>query len=197
MLACLAGGVIAYSSEPRLNQVQVIGSHNSYHIEPASTVRELIAASGRRRAEAIEYTHRPLAEQFSRLGIRQVELDVYADPKGGLFAAPAARKILSGRGKDPGPAPDVEGRLQKPGLKVLHVPDFDYLSNAPTFVDALKQIRTWSRANRRHVPILILIELKSGSDPGLLTRTVPFDHEQIEEVETEILSVFAHRDPHS
>ncbi len=190
-LLCVASAPCARSSEPRLNQIQVIGSHNSYHIEPAPPVRELIASTGRRRAEAIEYTHRPLAEQFSRLGIRQVELDVFADPKGGLFAAPAARKMLKALGKDAGPDPDAEGRLRKPGLKVLHVPDFDYLSTAVTLVDALQQIRAWSQSNRRHVPILILVELKAGSDPGVPTRTVAFDHEQLEKLEAEILSVFA------
>jgi len=190
-LACLAGGARAPASEPRLNQVQVIGSHNSYHIAPDPAVRELIAASGRRRAEAIEYTHKPLAEQFSRLGIRQVELDVYADPKGGLFAAPAARKILSGMGKEPGPDPDSDGQLRKPGLKVLHVPDVDYRSTAPTFVAALKQIRDWSRANRRHVPILIQVELKDEAITGLPTRPLPFGREELERVDLEILSVFA------
>ena len=121
----------ALADEPRLNQVQVIGSHNSYHIAPYKTVLELIAATGRRRAESLDYTHPPLAEQFSRQGIRQVELDVYADPKGGLFAAPSARKILLGLGKEPGPDPDANGQLKKPGLKVLHVPDVDFRSTAP------------------------------------------------------------------
>jgi len=190
-LACLVGGASAPAGEPRLNQLQVIGSHNSYHIEPSPAVRELIAASGRRRAEALEYTHKPLAEQFSQLGIRQVELDVYADPKGGLFAAPAARKILRGLGKEPGPDPDSDGQLRKPGLKVLHVPDVDYRSTAPTFVAALKQIRDWSRANRRHVPVLIQVELKDEAIAGLPTRPLPFGREELERVDREILSVFA------
>jgi len=189
-LACLAGGASARANDPRLNQVQVIGSHNSYHIAPDPAVRELIAASGPRRAEAIEYSHKPLAEQFSRLGIRQVELDVYADPKGGLFASPAARKILRGLGKEPGPDPDSDGQLRKPGLKVLHVPDVDYLSTAPTFVAALKQIRDWSRANRRHVPILILVELKDDAISGLPARPIRFGREELEGVDAEILSVF-------
>ena len=80
----------AVAGDPRLNQIQVIGTHNSYHIAPAPTVLGLIAAGGRRNAEALDYTHRPLAEQFSQLGIRQIELDVFADPKGGLFASPSA-----------------------------------------------------------------------------------------------------------
>jgi hypothetical protein len=187
----LAGCSIALASEPRLNQIQVIGSHNSYHIEPAPAVHALIAATGPRHAEAIEYTHRPMAEQLSRLGIRQVELDVFNDPKGGLFAAPAARRMVRARQQDPGLDPDAHGQLQKPGLKVLHVPDFDYLSTAPTFVDALKQIRSWSQANRRHVPIMILVELKSGVEPGIRTRTVPFGSFELAQLETEILSVFA------
>jgi hypothetical protein len=190
-LAFLAGAACARASEPRLNQIQVIGTHNSYHHAPAPSVGELIAASGPRRARALEYSHRPLAEQFSRLRIRQVELDLYADPQGGLFASPAARRILSDRGKDPGPDPDSDGRLRKPGLKVLHVPDVDYLSTVPTFIAALRQIRDWSAASKGHVPILILLELKDDPVAGVPTRPVPFGLVEIERVEAEILSVFA------
>jgi hypothetical protein len=190
-LFCLVGPWAAEAGEPRLNQIQVIGSHNSYHVEPAPEIHKLIAAAGRGRAEGLEYTHRPLAEQFSRLGIRQVELDLYADPNGGLFADPFGRKRVSGLGKDAGPDPNLNGQLAKPGIKVLHVPDVDFLSTAPTFVDALKQIRNWSQANRRHVPILILVELKADATPGLPARPVPFDKEQLATVESEILSVFA------
>jgi hypothetical protein len=189
--ACGILGVNAAAAEPRLNQIQVVGTHNSYHLAPEPAVRELIAASGRRRAEAIDYSHSPLEEQFSRLGIRQIELDVYSDPNGGLFASPAARQILRGMGKDPGADPNTSGELQRPGIKVLHVPDFDYRTTVPTFVGALKQVRGWSEANRHHVPILILAELKVEALPGMPTRPVPFGRAEIDEVESEILSVFA------
>ena len=194
---CLGLGLVygfgcpdASAGEPRLNQVQVIGSHNSYHVAPYKTVLELIAATGRRRAESLDYTHPPLEAQFSRQGIRQIELDVYADPKGGLFAAPSARKILLGLGKEPGPDPDANGQLKKPGMKILHVPDVDFRSTAPTFVDALKQIRAWSQANRGHVPIMILVELKDEAIPGLPTHPVHFGREELDAVDVEILSVF-------
>ncbi len=144
-----------------------------------------------RQAESLDYTHLPLAEQFSQLGIRQVELDAYADPKGGLYASPSARKILTGLKKDPGPDPNAHGELDKPGLKILHVPDVDFRSTAPTFVDALKQIRSWSQTNPRHVPIMILVELKDDAIPSLPTRPVRFDRQAIDTVDTEILSVFA------
>ena len=80
--------------------------------------------------------------------------------------------------------------LQKPGLKILHVPDIDYRTTAPTFIDALEQIRAWSAANRRHVPILILVELKEDALPGLPARPVPFGKDELDSVDAEILSVF-------
>jgi hypothetical protein len=178
------------AAEPRLNQIQVIGSHNSYHIAPAPSVMALIAAASRKQADALDYTHPPLGDQFGRLGIRQIELDVFADPKGGLYASPAARGILKAAGKDPGPDPNVDGRLDKPGFKVLHVADVDYLSTAPTFVNALEQIRDWSRANRRHVPIFVLVELKDSGVPTLPTRPVKFDRSLLDQLDAEILSVF-------
>jgi hypothetical protein len=70
-------------------------------------------------------------------------------------------------GKDPGVDPDTNGVLRKLGLKVMHVPDIDYRTTVPTFVDGLRQSRSWSRANHRLVPILILVELKGDALPGL------------------------------
>jgi Phosphoinositide phospholipase C, Ca2+-dependent len=180
----------ASAGEPRLNQVQVIGTHNSYHVAAAPAILEIVAASSRRQAEGLDYTHRPFAEQFSRLGIRQIELDVFADPKGGLFAEPALRKMAKNRGKDPGPDPNADGKLGRPGLKVLHVQDADFRTHAPTFVDALRQVRAWSKANPRHVAILILVELKDGAIFALPTRPVKFGRAELDAVDAEILSVF-------
>ena len=190
LVAFLTVGALARGGEPCLNQLQVIGSHNSYHVAPDGAIRELLVSRNAHAAQTLDYTHRPLAEQFAALGIRQVELDVYVDPNGGLFASPAARSIVRTLGKDPGIDPDSGGVLRQPGLKVLHVPDIDYRTTAPTFVDALKQIRTWSQANRRHVPILILVELKGDALPGLPARPVPFGKDEIASVDAEILSIF-------
>jgi hypothetical protein len=181
---------LAWSDEPRLNQIQVIGTHNSYHIVPAPAVLELVATSSRRQAEGLDYSHRPFAEQFSDLGIRQIELDVFADPKGGLFAEPTLRKMVKARGKDPGPDPNADGQLRKPGLKVLHVQDVDFRTHGATFVDALKQVRAWSKAHPGHVPILIMVELKDGGIFGLPTQPVKFGRAELDGVDAEILSVF-------
>ncbi len=172
----------------RWNQIQVIGTHNSYHLAPLPAVRSLIAAAGERQAEALDYSHPPLAEQFSTQGVRQIELDVFQDPEGGRYAEPAARKIFRGMGRDPGPASN--GMLRRPGMKVLQVPDVDYRTSAPTLVDALKQVRSWSRAHPKHVPIMVMLEFKENSEAVLPTKPLPFDRKALETLEAEILSVF-------
>ncbi|WP_337173955.1 phosphatidylinositol-specific phospholipase C1-like protein [Paludisphaera sp.] len=173
----------------RLNQIQVIGSHNSYHVEPAPGVSAVIARARPRDAEALQYTHPPLAEQFEERGIRQIELDVFADPDGGLFADPPIRRVAELAGGDVGPDPDPDGALRRPGMKVLHVAGIDYGTTTPTLIDALERVRGWSRANPRHVPILILLELKTPRDPGLIP-VVRFDAPMLAALEAEILSVF-------
>ena len=101
------------ADEPRLNQVQVIGSHNSYHVAPYKTVLESDRRHGPRPGRVARLHPSPLVRAILAQGIRQVELDVYADPKGGLFAAPSARKILLGLGKEPGPDPNAERSAQE------------------------------------------------------------------------------------
>ena len=172
----------------RLNEIQVIGTHNSYHIEPPKPVMDLIKVFSNRAAKGIAYTHRPLTEQFGELGIRQIELDLYADPKGGLFAKPLARTMLKAKGSDPG-SHDSDGALAKPGLKIIHSPDFDYFTTTLTFADALQKIREWSKANPKHVPIMILLELKESGWP-LGVKPLKFDAEQLDGVDKEILAVF-------
>jgi hypothetical protein len=195
LLSAVGMGLEARAADDvRVNQIQVIGSHNSYHIVPHPNVLEVLATGGKGRAEGLDYTHRPLAEQFSRLGIRQIELDVFADPKGGHYADPGIRKILKAQGKDPGPDPDDRGQLRKPGLKVFHVQDIDYRTTAPTFVDGLRQVKEWSQAHRRHVPIMILVEVKDGAIAALPTKPVKFDKVLLDSVDAEILSVFDRRE---
>jgi len=174
----------------RLNEIQVIGTHNSYHIEPARPVMTLIEEFSPAASSSIAYTHKPLEEQLGKLGIRQLELDLYADPDGGLFAEPAVREIIKGQGGDPGPTHDPNGALSKPGLKIVHSPDFDFLTTSLTFKQALESIRRWSREHPGHVPIFVLLELKeSGSPNGV--QPLKFDQKQLDGVDEEILSVFA------
>jgi hypothetical protein len=189
-LALLLLPAAARADDLRLNQVQVIGTHNSYKIAPAPGVMKLLAAFGGDRATKLDYTHRPLPEQFDQLGIRQIELDVYADPKGGLFANPLLYRTAKGQGLDAGPDPNPGGVLDKPGFKVLHAPDADYRTTVHTLAAGLDQVRAWSKAHPRHVPILVLIELKEDPIPLLPTTPVKFDQDLFAAVDAEILKAF-------
>ena len=174
----------------RLNQIQVIGTHNSYHVRGHDSLLALIAKVNPRAREELDYGHRPLPEQLERLGIRQIELDCYADPDGGRYAKPLGRERVIQAGLPPVPETDPTGLLRRPGIKVMHVPDIDFASSALTLVEALRQVRDWSVKHPRHVPVFILLELKEDSlGPGF-TQPLPFDQAQLANLEKEILSVF-------
>jgi hypothetical protein len=174
----------------RLNQIQVIGTHNSYHVRGHDSLLALIAKVNPKARRELDYSHRPLPEQLAQLGIRQIELDCYADPDGGRYASPLGVERALKAGLPPVPEPDPAGRLRQPGIKVMHVPDIDFASSALTLVDALRQVREWSVKHPHHVPVFILLELKEESlGPGF-TQPAPFDKAQLANLENEILSVF-------
>jgi len=183
------GGDVA-GDDLRINQIQVIGTHNSYHIAPAANVLALIEKPGKGLAQTLDYTHLPLADQFSKQGVRQIELDLFADPRGGMYARPMIRKLLGKAGQDPGVDPDRDGVMQRPGMKILHVQDLDYRSVVPSFAQALKEIRAWSAANPGHVPIFVLVELKTEAFPLLPTRPLAFEKADLEALDAAIREVF-------
>lgn len=172
----------------RLNHLQVLGTHNSYHIQPDDDLVEALQAYDPEWGKSLEYTHRPLIEQLGELGIRQIELDVFADPQGGHYARPLGRKMA-------GHEPEIgDAVMQEPGYKVLHVQDIDYRSTCLTLVRCLEAVRTWSLANPGHVPIMVLIEVKDGSLPDTLgldfTEPIPVRGEELDALDEEIRSVF-------
>jgi hypothetical protein len=137
----------------RLNEIQVLGSHNSYHGAPYPQIlAELRKGVGVTLANSLDYAHRPLPEQFD-LGVRQIELDVYADPQGGKYARAPALEALGI------PAPD-QTVMRKPGFKVIHEAFIDTHSTCLTFVLCLRAVKTWSDAHPGHVPMMIDVEMK-------------------------------------
>jgi hypothetical protein len=176
----------------RLNHLQVIGSHNSYHIEPNDAEFGLISlVAGAAAAGALQYTHPPLDEQFDDEHVRQIELDVYADPEGGRYATPLIRQFT-------GQPAEFDPDMKSPGTKVLHISDIDYHSNCVSFVACLKTVRTWSHRHPRHVPIAILVEFKDTLDvpiPGVpLVTPLPWTRDRMLDLEKEIRSVFPRRE---
>lgn len=174
----------------RLHQIQLIGTHNSYHIAPHKSVGQLIQLAGTSVLNGIEYTHKPLPEQLQTLQVRQLELDLFADPVGGLFAKPLARNLLTASNQDPGPDPNADGSLSPPGIKVLHAAGFDYATNVTTLRLALQQIRQWSQAAPHHLPVMILLELKESvpNPPGV--QLVRWDSPRLKELDLLIQELF-------
>ena len=179
----------AYGQELRLNDVQVVGTHNSYHVAAQPEILEFIAGLKKEWRSALDYTHLPLDQQLEVQNVRQFELDLFADPKGGLYAQPMAAKVVEARGVKVA-SHDPQGQLEKPGIKVLHHQGFDFRTNHLTFVDALTTVKNWSAKNREHVPIFILLELKDRELSRAFTRPVKWDAEQLASLEKEIESVF-------
>jgi len=168
----------------RLNQIQALGSHNSYHVQPMEPLWGELLSAGGSTFLPWEYSHLPLDQQFATQGVRQIELDVFADPAGGLYRNRKGRTIIGG--------PVIVGpaELDEPGFKVLHIQDLDFETTCLSFVDCLETVRSWSDANPGHLPLAILVELKD--DPfGALTMPVPIGPAEMDALDAEIRSVFA------
>lgn len=197
-----------------INQIQVLGTHNSYsmgvdpHIlamleKAVPSMAQMVAAmpEENRKAflvahpndvslgEALSYSHVSLTEQLDR-GVRALELDINADPEGGAYADPAAYRLLRQQGITDLKPFDAQA-LKKPGLKVLHMADVDFRSSCPTFRGCLEELKAWSDANPDHVPVFIMIEAKVQSAallPGAITPP-PFTAETYNELDRTIIDV--------
>lgn len=170
----------------RLNDLQVIGTHNSYHLE-ATGKESFIRRDAGYDDSAVAYSHLPVIEQLGSQHVRQLEFDLFADPEGGRFATPRLGRLAG----EPPPDP----AMLEPGSKVLHIQDYDYRSNCLTLIRCLEPVRDWSRAHRRHVPLAIVLEFKDAALPPGLPAAVPlpWTAARMDDVDREIRSVFRRR----
>jgi hypothetical protein len=176
----------------RMNQVQVIGSHNSYHAGIAVSESKLVNEKNPTLYQGLEYRHRPLDQQLNS-GIRQIELDIYADSAGGRYAHPGGPAAVAAAGLPADPAFDPQGIMNKPGFKVMHVQDLDYRSTCQPLIACLQIVRTWSKAHPKHVPIYILLETKQTDLPPQYHAlpTEKFTLSTFDAMDAEIRSVFS------
>ena len=169
----------------RMNEIQVLASHNSYHVQPEPALQAALESSIGELAQGFEYTHRPLAEELDA-GVRQIELDVFVDDSaGGRYAAPVLVPLLGLAPPDPA--------LAGPGLKVLHVQEVDYRATCATLVICLTQVRAWSDTHPGHLPITIQIEAKDDviPDPGFgFVQPRPWSGPDFAALQQEIDAVF-------
>lgn len=176
----------------RINQVQCIGSHNSYRIKTDEDIFNLVTSvlapflPDDLNPKEWDYTHIPITQQLD-LGLRSFELDLYYDPTGGRYYNRFGN-VLVGKNKASGiPA------LNQPGMKLLHIPDVDYNTHHYTFKDALFTIKNWSLQNPTHLPIIILVEDKEfavGDVIPFFAKALPFDKAAVDALEQEVIDVF-------
>lgn len=162
----------------RLNQLQVIGTHNSYHIAPDILTYTLFDS----RAGALDYTHQPMLAQLDA-GIRGFELDVFVDDAGGRYSHPIS---IVGRWHD--------ARFDAPGFKVLHIPDMDQESICPTLAGCLQDMAAWSALHPEHVPVFVMLECVAVDVPSLpgfdITDPERWELRHVEELERLVQATF-------
>ncbi|MER7080108.1 Phosphoinositide phospholipase C, Ca2+-dependent [Saccharopolyspora kobensis] len=181
LLAAASASGVPPRDSVRMNQLQVVGTHNSYHRELSH--REQLRQSS---SDNLWYSHAALPVQFERQSVRHIELDLMPDSdRGGLYTHPLIRR-------DAGLGPLTDPDLFRPGIKVMHWADHDYATSCSTLVGCLRQARDWSDAHPGHAPIPVLLELKQ-TDPAMEQRggpvSPPWDAKRFADLDAEIRSV--------
>ncbi|MEO8253003.1 MAG: phosphatidylinositol-specific phospholipase C1-like protein [Flavobacterium sp.] len=171
----------------KMNEIQVIGSHNSYKIAIEEPLWNYLFQKDSAAAKTLQYNHIPIEAQLD-LGLRNLEFDVLYDPKGGYYSNPKGLDIVKLVGKKPLEY-DTEKKLAQPGLKMFHIQDIDFRSHYLLFKEGLQAVKKWSDTHKNHLPIFILINAKDDTNK-ILREPLPFTKTALESIDTEIRSVF-------
>jgi hypothetical protein len=182
----------------RLNQIQEIGTHNSYHEAPdpqiltvleglASAVPQVASSLGD--PSELNYTHGSIPSQLAA-GNRTFELDTWADPTGNRFTVPKLNANLGFHD----PQLDYAG-LEQPGFKVFHIVDVDQRSPCVTLTYCLNQMRDWSDAHPDHMPVFIDIELEEDALPApfIGTSVLKYTEPLFEALDAELTTALGNR----
>ena len=126
----------AFSKDVKINEIAVLGTHNSYQLLGTAPKRALmrtlqIISFGAVENKAV-FEMDTFTEQLEN-GVRNLEIDIETV--------------------------DNEGSIS---FIVSHKPILDNVSSAYNFENALKEIAMWSDNNPGHLPIYLLIEPKSN-----------------------------------
>ena len=177
----------------RLNQIQVVGTHNSYHREIALSERKILEQYIPD-FQNLYYSHSSFKDQLDGQQVRSFEIDLHSDERGGLYANPLIWKLSNLTTGPNGTAPYDNTVMMKPGLKVFHVTDVDTNAICHTFTDCLTQLKAWSDANPNHLPLTFDLELKTDALAAALggvndTEATNFTLPRILNVDKEIRAV--------
>jgi hypothetical protein len=171
------------SDNVHINKIQVIGSHNSYKVAIDPHLFKVFSQKDSASASKIDYEHIPVTQQLD-LGLRNLEIDVYADAKGGKYAHPRGLEWA----KEQAPF-DEKKELDQPGFKVFHIQDLDFRSDFLTLKGGLEKLKQWSQAHPDHTPVFITMEAKDNKIPGAgFSDPEPFSAATFDELDQVILS---------
>jgi len=181
-LAAMIGGVAAAPvgglDSLSLNQVRLLGSHNSYRPYPLPATEQRIRTFLPNEWLGLAYGHPPLESQLA-LGLHQFEIDVAPDPHGGQYAAPYADAT-----------PEVKTLMAAPGAKVIHIAGLDYNVHCLTFRKCLGIFARWSDAHPGHEPVVILINSVDHTPaPPYWPYDAKFDQAGIDALNTDVEQV--------
>ncbi|MBV8324950.1 phosphatidylinositol-specific phospholipase C domain-containing protein [Chryseobacterium sp.] len=197
----------------RINQLQIVGTHNSYAQPADPRVLDLVTPiingmmqkygslmSEEQKAkfkeyhpygmdlkEGLHYNH-PDFEQQLNANLRGLEIDVYYDPEGSRFSHPVSYQTLQAKGITDLAPFNTKG-LDQPGFKVLHMADIDFRTHYPTLKEALTVLKNWSDLHPDHTPVFMMIEAKDSGFPIFenSTKVLPFDKNAYDHLDEEIV----------
>lgn len=172
-----------------LNEYQVIGSHNSYKKTLPVSLLAFLDERAPGMWDKLNYSHPSLTEQLD-MGLRQLEIDVVNDPKGGQYHTPETELLLS----DTWFSAQQRENLAQPGFKVMHIPHLDMQTHCILFSACLKQLVSWSNAHPDHFPITILLNAKE-TQPDFISQPspVPFSVQAYQRLDDEIAQWLKHK----
>lgn len=195
LLATLLGSAHAGTMDDtvQLNQIQVIGTHNSYRRDISPATLKWLTKLSPQAAIALDYRHDTLSAQLDH-GVRQLEIDIYADSEGGRYAHPKGPEWERKAGLTPDRDPTPPQAMQGTDFKVMHIVDIDQRSNCQPLRVCLAEIKAWSDAHPNHVPVFIDLETKQDIPfgGGKLDFTQPevFTPATYDRLDAELVSVF-------
>ncbi len=170
----------------KLNQIQLVGTAESYKLAPAAEMLSLIRMGGKKDAQALDFSQPPIAAQLDA-GARALSFDIVYDPEGGLFRNPAGASMA-----DELLDKDYVTAMSQPGFKVIHVPDVDFKSSCLLLKACLAQVAAWSAAHPTHIPIVIVLHCTDSRTPipGAAS-PMPFGATAAAALDAEVRAVFA------
>jgi hypothetical protein len=166
-----------------LNEIQLLGSHNSYKRAMDPVAMAALRQVNPEVADTLDYWHVPLVEQFE-LGLRKLEIDVFYDPSDRLF----------GRGLTHLKAESAGLLGAGSQFPVLHVQNLDDRSHCDNLLHCLAQLAAWSDAHPDHLPLFVSFNAKDGviDQPGFV-RPEPFAEDAWMALDAEVRALIGDR----